>query len=61
MKTYIKYLTNNYLNSFFYVVLVIMSLVGIVNLLSELEFLEISKLDFFYNIFINIKCACFNI
>ena len=57
MKTYIRYLTKNYLNSFLYVVLVIMSLVGIVNLLSELEFFRDIKVGIFFTIYLSILNA----
>lgn len=40
MKTYIKFLCNIFLKSFFYVLLVMLSLVFILNLLSELEFFK---------------------
>ena len=40
MKTYIKFLCNIFLKSFFYVLLVMFSLVFILNLLSELEFFK---------------------
>ncbi len=54
MKTYIKYLTTNYLNSFIYVVLIIMSLVSIVNLLSELEFFRDLEVGIFFTIYLSI-------
>ncbi len=40
MKTYIKFLTKIYLSSFFYVFLIMFSLVLILNLLSELDFFK---------------------
>ncbi len=40
MKTYIKFLTTIYLSSFFYVFLIMFSLVFILNLLSELDFFK---------------------
>ena len=40
MKTYIKFLCNIFLKSFFYVLLVMLSLVFILNILSELEFFK---------------------
>jgi lipopolysaccharide export system permease protein len=40
MKTYIKFLCSVFLKSFFYVILVMLSLVFILNLLSELEFFK---------------------
>ena len=48
MKTYIKFLVYTYLRSFIYVSLIILSLVFIINLLSELEFFkEINESIFF--------------
>ena len=41
MKTYIKFLLNSFLKSFFYVLIIISSLVLIINLLTEIEFLKI--------------------
>ena len=43
MKTYIKFLCNIFLKSFFYVLLVMFSLVFILNILSELEFFKDSE------------------
>ena len=40
MRTYIKFLGRTFLNSFFYVLLIMMSLIFILNLLSELEFFK---------------------
>ena len=40
MKTYVKFLIQTFLKSFFYVFLIILSLVFILNILSEIEFLE---------------------
>ena len=40
MKTYIKFLCNIFIKSFFYVLLVMLSLVFILNVLSELEFFK---------------------
>ena len=41
MKTYVKFLILSFLKSFFYVFMIILSLVFILNILTELEFLEI--------------------
>ena len=38
MKTYIKFLINIFLRSFLYVIFIVLSLVFIINLLTELEF-----------------------
>ena len=40
MKTYIKFLSSIFLKSFFYVILIMLSLVLILNILSELEFFK---------------------
>ena len=40
MKTYIKFLSKIFLNSFLYVTLIIFSLVFILNLLSEIDFFK---------------------
>ena len=40
MKTYVKFLINNFLNSFFFVFLIIFCLVFILNLLSEVDFFK---------------------
>mgnify|MGYP001363987112 CR=1 FL=1 len=45
MKTYIKFLGRIFLNSFFYVLLVMISLIFILNLLSELEFFKDIKVN----------------
>ena len=40
MRVYIKFLTYSFYKSFFYVVLIMLSLVFILNLLNELEFFK---------------------
>jgi len=45
MKTYIKFLTYIFIKSFFYVFLIIISLIFIINLISELEFFREIKID----------------
>ena len=47
MKTYTKFLINVFLKSFLFVLLIILSLVFIVNLLGELDFLKTFKLILF--------------
>ena len=48
MKVYIKFLTYNFLKSFFYVIGIMFSLVLILNVLTELEFLkELGKYKFY--------------
>ena len=48
MKTYIKFLIYTYLRSFIYVSLIILSLVFIINLLSELEFFKEINVGVFF-------------
>ena len=43
MKTYIKFLINIYLKSFIYVFFIMFSLILILNILSEVEFLKITR------------------
>lgn len=45
MKTYIKFLSKTFLNSFVYVLIIIISLIFILNLLSELEFFKDIKVN----------------
>ena len=45
MKTYIKFLSKTFLNSFVYVLIITMSLIFILNLLSELEFFKDIKVN----------------
>jgi len=45
MKTYIKFLTYTFIKSFFYVFLIIISLIFIISLMSELEFFRETKID----------------
>ncbi|WP_440654558.1 LptF/LptG family permease [Candidatus Pelagibacter sp. HIMB1506] len=53
MKTYIKFLSQYFLSSFFYVLLIIFSLVFIVNLLSELEFFKNIDVGVFFTIYLS--------
>ena len=52
MKTYIKFIINTYLNSFFYVLLTILSLVFIINLLTELDFFKNIETSIFFTIYL---------
>ena len=54
MKTYIKFLSKIFLNSFFYVSLVMFSLIFILNLLSELDFFKDIKVDNFFPIYLSL-------
>ena len=53
MKTYIKFLINIFLKSFFYVLLIIFCLVFIINLLTELEFFKNINISIFYPIYLS--------
>ena len=52
MKTYIKFLTNTFLKSFFYIIFIIFSLVFIINLLTELEFFKNIEVNIFFTIYL---------
>ena len=54
MKTYIKFLISNYLNSLFYVFLIMFSLIFILNLLTELEFFKEIKVDYYFPIYLSL-------
>ena len=64
MKTYIKFLSQNFLGSFVYTLLIILSLVLIINLLSELEFfknIDVGIFFTFYLSFLNSPAVIFEI
>lgn len=64
MKTYIKFLSQTFLSSFFYTLLIIFSLVMIINLLSELEFfknIDVGIFFTFYLSFLNSPAIIFEI
>jgi len=52
MKTYIKFLTTIFLKSFFYIILIIFSLVFIINFLAELEFFKNINTNIFFTIYL---------
>ena len=54
MKTYIKFLSKTYLNSFFYVLLIMFSLIFILNLLSELDFFKDINVNSYYPIYLSL-------
>ena len=54
MKTYIKFLSKIFLNSFFYVSLIMFSLIFILNLLSELDFFKDIEVDNFFPIYLSL-------
>ena len=47
MKTYIKFIINIFLRSFFYVLFIVFSLVFIINILTEIEFFKNIEVIFF--------------
>ena len=54
MKTYVKFLVNTFLGSFFYVMAIIFCLVFIINLLSELEFFKDVNVGIFFTIYLSL-------
>ena len=54
MKTYVKFLTKTYLNSFFYVSLIMFSLIFILNLLSELDFFKDINVNSYLPIYLSL-------
>ncbi len=54
MKTYIKFLSITYLNSFFYVLLIMFSLIFILNLLSELDFFKDINVDSYFPVYLSL-------
>ena len=54
MKTYIKFLINTFLNSFFYVLIIVFSLVFIINLLTEIEFFKDLDISILYPIYLSL-------
>ena len=54
MKTYVKFLSKIYLNSFFYVSLIMFSLIFILNLLSELDFFKDINVNSYFPIYLSL-------
>ncbi len=54
MKTYIKFLSKIFLNSFFYVTIVIFSLVFILNLLTELDFFKNIQINNLFPVYLSL-------
>ncbi len=54
MKTYIKFISKTYLNSFFYVSLIMFSLIFILNLLSELDFFKDINVDNYFPVYLSL-------
>ena len=52
MKTYIKFLTVTFLKSFLFIIFIILSLVFIINLLTELEFFKDMEISIFFTIYL---------
>ena len=52
MKTYIKFLTITFLKSFLFIIFIILSLVFIINLLTELEFFKDMEISIFFTIYL---------
>ena len=64
MKTYIKFILNTFIKSFFYVLFITFSLVFVINLLSELEFFKNLDVTIFFTIylsFINAPSVIFDV
>ena len=57
MKTHIQYLTYTFLKSFFYIILIIFSLVFIINLLTELEFFKNIEVNTLFTIYLSLLNA----
>ncbi len=54
MRTYIKFLSLTFLNSFFYVSAIILSLIFILNLLTELDFFKDTDVNSFFPIYLSL-------
>ena len=54
MKTYIKFLSKTYLSSFFYVLLIMFSLIFILNLLTELDFFKNENVNNFFPVYLSL-------
>ena len=54
MRTYIKFLSKIYVNSFFYVSLIMFSLIFILNLLNELDFFKEIDVDSYFPIYLSL-------
>ncbi len=54
MRTYVKFLSKIYLNSFFYVSLIMFSLIFILNLLSELDFFKDINVNSYFPIYLSL-------
>ena len=55
MKTYIKFIINSFLSSLMFVFLIMISLVFILNLLTELDFFKEIEVDIYFPLFSTLK------
>ena len=53
MRTYIKFLSFIFVNSFFYVSAIMLSLIFILNLLTELDFFKDMNVGIFFSIYLS--------
>ena len=54
MKTYIKFIINTFISSLLFVFLIMMSLVFILNLLTELDFFKEIEVDIYFPLFLSL-------
>ena len=54
MKTYIKFLTNNFLRSFLFIISIIFCLVLLINILTELEFFKNIDVNIFFTVYLSL-------
>ena len=54
MKTYIKFLTNNFLKSFLFIISIIFCLVLLINILTELEFFKNIDVNIFFTVYFSL-------
>ena len=54
MKTYIKFIINSYLKSFFNIFLIMLSLVFILNILKEIEFFSSYEVSSIYPVYLSL-------
>ena len=54
MKTYIKFIINSFLSSLMFVFLIMISLVFILNLLTELDFFKEIEVDIYFPLFLSL-------
>ena len=54
MKTYIKFLTNNFLKSFLFIISIIFCLILLINILTELEFFKNIDVNIFFTVYLSL-------